>query len=301
MNKKRQFCVCLLTLASQQALANNHILWIGHGQNELDYFEDGSSTLKPDGQNIGYGYSLNDEWQFSLSYGESEGDGRWPTPNTDLNNLFNLAETESKFYAISASWIQTDYSVSVAYSETENNERALTRLPLILEIVSGEDKAFAINYDRFYADEAWTYGFSLGLQYADSDNRTVQTFFTDPVTIAGSQFDETSWSTFIDLDIAYWFEQESFSWAPQLTLSRNWEISSDGDPLIVLTRGDERRVFTQFNDRFENSFRTPDAGFWELSLQFDWLNDWSTSIAYGKTVSTEVDVTSLSFDVSVAF
>lgn len=301
MKKKQRFCICLIALGCQPVVASNHLLWLGHGQNELDYFADGMSSFKPDGQNVGYSYSVNDAWQMSLTYGESKGDGQWPVENNDLNNRFNLAETDSKFYAISASWLQTDYSISLAYSETENSERALTRLPNILEAIEGEDKALAINYDRFYANEAWTYGFSLGLQYADSHNITVQTFFSNPITIAGSQFDETSWSTFIDLDIAYWFEQTSFSWAPQLTVSRNWEISSDGEPLIVLTRGDERRVFTQFNDRFINSFRTPDSGFWELSLHFDWLNDWSTSIAYGKTISTEIDVTSWNLDLSVAF
>lgn len=300
MKKKQQLCICLLVLASQQTMATNHILWLGHGQNESDYFGDGVSVIKPNGQNIGYGYSLNDAWQFSLSYGESEGDGRWVVPGVDIR-LFNLAETESKFYAASASWIQTDYSISIAYSKIENEERALTRAPTIVEAIDGKDKAFAINYDRFYASEAWTYGISLGLQYADSTNTTVQTIFTTPQTIAGSRFDETSWSTFIDLDIAYWFEHESFSWAPQLTVSRNWEVSSNGEPLIVLTRGDERRVFTQFNDRFVNSFRKTDSGFWEVSLQFDWLNDWSTSVAYGKSLSTDVDVTSFSFDVSVAF
>ncbi|TQV84918.1 autotransporter outer membrane beta-barrel domain-containing protein [Aliikangiella coralliicola] len=285
---------------ANEEVAYNSTLWIGYTLNRSDYFDDRNSEIKPDGLNLGISQLFADQWQIALSYGDFEGDGTWPTDRNG-SDVLERAETKSQAVGLSASWLTEDFNLSLSYSEIENNERSLSRGPLVLELVEGKDKVFSFSYDDYFDGELFTFGWSLGIQHSDSLNRTRQTSLNEPVTVASAQFDQTSWSSFVDLDISHWFENDDFSWAPQLTLSWAWEISSSGDPLLVISRGDERRVFTQFNDRLMGTFRTPDSGFWELSFNFDWHNDWSSSLAYGKSISAEEDLESLSIDIGFSF
>ena len=299
--KKSVFLVSLFLSVPTTCVANDNTLWLGYTQTSTDYFDDGNSTIKPGGFTLGYSRTFSDEWILSFSYGELDDGQRWSLQNPDLPNAFNQAEIDTKMAGVNLSRQFENYALSLSYGEVENRERALSRLPLIAEEIQGEDKFASLSIDDYFDFNDVFLGWAFGVQYSDNKNLTRQVFFTDPVTITGAQFDQETWSSYIDLDISRWYEYESFSWAPQFSLSWNWEISSSGDPLFVVTRGDERRVFNQFNDRLMGSFRVPDSGFWELSANFDFLNDWSSSIAYGQSISTDSDIDSISIDISLAF
>ena len=279
------------------------LLWLGYAQNQSDYFGDGRSQLEPAGGSFGISYEISEQWQMSLSYAEFEGDGNWPVVGMgmDFSQVNNSARSESNLGALSFSWVQPDYSLSLAYSQAENSDRALLRFPLSVEGVEGEDKVLSLSWDNFAEHKEILLNWSLGVQYSDSENRSLQVFFTDPATTAATAFDQTSWSSFLELSASHWVEQQLFSWAPQLTLSWNWELDSSGDPVIVVNRGDQRHIFTQFNDRIDGGFRAPDSGFWELAFNFDFHNDWSAQIAYSKSLSVDSQIEGFSFDISVLF
>ena len=303
---KNTHCFTFATLAlllptSLPVLANQNSLWLGYTQNQSDYFGDGQSAIEPAGYNLGYSRMIGDDWQFAIGYGESDGKGRWPLVDIDRRDLVNGADTESQSASLSVSWLGESYSISGSYSEIENTEKALTRVPTIAEITVAKDKVLSVSYDTFTDHEAWLFGWSIGLQYAESDSDNLQIYFVEPVTSVATRFNQTNLSLFTEFDISHEFDEASFTWYPTLRFGWNSGIDNSGEPLILLTRGDERRLFTQFNDRFINGYRTPDSGYWDLSLNFDWHNDWHTSIGYGRTLSASIETSSVTLDISLDF
>ncbi|MCP4413425.1 MAG: hypothetical protein GY808_12770 [Gammaproteobacteria bacterium] len=158
-----------------------------------------------------------------------------------------------------------------------------------------------MSYDSFVDFKKWIFSWGLGTQYADSKNRTHQTYQRDPVVETDAQIDQTSWSVFLDLDIGSSHEFDHFSFLPTMSLSWNSELSTSGEPLLVVSRDGENRVFTQFDYNKNNIFRIPDSGLWLLAFTFDWQNNLSTSITYGQNFSAEIEVSSWSLDISMEF
>jgi len=294
-------CATLLLPLATPLLANNHNLWLSYTENKADYFGTGASSLKPTGSSIGYSLTFAEAWQVSLSYGESDGEGRWLIEGFDNPDFFDAAETKSESKSISLGWLGEDFGLDFTYGELESSERALTRIPIIAEGTDSEETIYSFSYNDFDGVDDWLFGWSFGLQYIDSESDNLQVVFIDPITSVATRFNQTSYSAFADFDISHSFEYDAFTVWPQLTVSWAAEISSDGEPLVLLTRGDQRVFVSQLNDRFINTFRTPDSGFWDLSLNFDWHNNWSTSIAFGKTISAPTDTQSITFDISVVF
>ena len=295
------FSLAIFLPTSFATKANQNSLWLGYTQNESDYFGDGNSSIEPSGYNLGYSRILGDAWQISVGYGESDGKGRWPIVGFDALDLVDGADTESKNISLGVSWVGDSFALSTVYSEAENTERALTRIPTIAEIIVANDKVLSFSLDDFTENQDWFFGWSLGLQYAENDFDNLQIFFVEPVTSVATRFDQTNWSFFAEADVGRDFVMDSFTISPLLRLGWDWGISTSGDPLVLLTRGDERRLFTQFNDRFISGYRIPDSGYWDLSVTFDWHNDWRTSVGYGRTISAPIATSSITLDLSLDF
>ncbi len=299
MNKKFIITI-LIWIAFHQAIqAGDNLLWIGYNQIQSDYFSDGNSTIKPDGINFGYIGDISEQWQISVNYGKYTGEGVWPID--DYPGVFDQAETESQSVGLGLTWSADDYSISISYAQQENTEDAITRMPRVVENVNAEDRIYSVSYDNFVDFEQWIFSWGLGTQYADSKNRTHQTYQRDPVVETDVHIDQTSWSVFLDLDIGTSYEFDNFSFLPTMSLSWNSELSTSGEPLRIVSRKGEIRVFTQFDYNKNNIFRIPDSGLWLMAFTFDWQNNLSTSITYGQNFSAEIDVSSWSLDVSIEF
>lgn len=289
------------SLVSSNCYANDALIWIGYNQTSSDFWGDNRTDFKPDGQSIGFSYLFNDTLDVGYSYGKIEGRQSWQIPGVDNPNILDEGESESESHSLSATWLFEEYSLSFSYSDIQSEERALIRFPIVGEITVTDDKVFSLSYDDFYSLEQTTFGWSLGIQYADTDNSNLQVFLSDPIASIATRLNQTSYSLFSDLDVSYDIEYDSMTLTPQFAVGWNFELSSDGDPLILFTRGDERTFFNQFNDRLVNNFRTPDAGFWDLSANLDLHNGWNIGLAYSQTISAPIDTSSVSFDISLAF
>ena len=309
MNHKKTFKYPGLSLAlisfgnllCSPGYASDALIWLGYHQTSSDFWGDGRSDFKPDGQSIGISYLFSDTVDIAYSYGKIEGNESWQIEGIDNPNILDEGRSESESHTLSATWLLEEFSLSFSYSDIQSEERALIRFPVVGEITITDDKVFSVSYGDFYSNDNTIFGWSLGIQYAYSENDNLQVFLIDPVTSVATQFNQTSYSFFTDFDIGYDIESDSVTFSPQLSVGWNFEISSDGEPLILLARGDERTFYNQFNDRVVNSFRTPDSGFWDLSANLDLHNGWNLALAYSQTISAPVDTSAISFDISLAF
>ncbi|MCW9017368.1 MAG: hypothetical protein OQJ89_10415 [Kangiellaceae bacterium] len=288
-------------LLASPVIADDNSLWLGYQSTQYEYFEDAPSELRPSSSSIGYSRIFADNWQIALSYSQSEKNDRWPVPNTDFPNLFNQARVEQDSYAVSVGWLNSDYIISVSIAELNNTEAALSRLPAEAESIESKERVFSTSFNSSTTFLALDMGWSIGVQYIDSDNDVLQASGSDPITFINGEFDQTQTSLFTDVDFSYWFENEVFSWAPQISLGWTWEISSEGEPLALVIRGDEQRILPRLNDRIADTLRTPDSGYWELSANFDWKNGWFTTLSYGQTISAPQRIDSFSLDLGIDF
>ena len=301
LSKGLKFGILVSPMFASIAMAEKHSLSIGYNTSEYQYFDAYESTFKPDGGSLGYSYSFSDTWLLNLSYAQQTAKQRWRVSQGEIQGLLSAAEQDSNAYGLGFSWLGEDYSLSLSYSKQSNSEEALARIPAVIEVIDGDNQSLNFSYDSALTSETWEFGYGIGVQYLDSENLTRQTNLTDPILIATTNFDQTSWSVFTDLDLSYWVEGESFTWAPQLTVGWNWEISSDGEPLVLATRGGERRVVTRFSDRVLESFKTPDAGYWQIGAFFQWDSGWNLSVSTGNTISAEPEIQSTSIEIGVYF
>lgn len=277
-------------------------VWLGYQQEQKDYLDDNNSPITNKGSNIGGSFEITNNWQVSLSFSKSKGEASWSVADFNSTKATNTAKIESQASLFKLIWLSDDYSLSFGYAESEFDEQALTRQPLVSISIEGKDKIYSFAYDAQNDVDNWLFNWGLGIQYADISNNSSQTNFTDPKTYIKNQFNETSWGAFIDLGIAYWFEAENFAWTPQFTVSWNAEISNDGNPYLVIAHGGKKYRFAQNSNLHQaDTFRQPDSGFWQASVMLMWSENWTSTIGYSETISAEVESESLAFDLSYSF
>jgi hypothetical protein len=281
--------------------ASESLLWVGYNQNTTDFFKDASSQIKPTGVILGMSTEISENWGVTLSYGDFEGDTSATVFENNQVTLVNSGKTSSTSSGVSFNWFEDDYGLTFSYAQIDNKENSLTRLPLVEEEIIGDDQVFSASYDSFIDVDNWSFGWSLGTQFAKSSVTVEDVVGTTPPIMIDAKFDSDSVSFFIDLDFSFPIKKESYSMTPKFTLSWTSEISNSGDEVVTITRGDERKIFNQLSDRLGTTFRTPDSGFWETALDIEWDNGWGATLAYGQSIAADINVDSLSFDVSVAF
>ncbi|MGX5201186.1 hypothetical protein [Aliikangiella sp. IMCC44632] len=300
-NKLAYATLLLFSFYSTLSCSNSNTIWLSHTKNSADFFGDGSQSINPEGYALGYSKSFNSDWQVSLSYAELDDKTQWLTLGEDLPTVVDHADSETKNTQLSLGWMPEDYMVSFAYSQIEATERALTRLPAIAEITQTKDNIVNINYDGFHLDNQWTFNWTLGVQYADSKSDNLQIFFVNPITSVGTRFNQTIWSAITSFSSSYEYAYYDILIAPGISISWNTELSSSGEPLVLITRGDQRHLFNQFSDRQIGTLRTPDSGLWDFSINIAWSEHISTRLSYGQSISAPVKSSGTSVELSVYF
>jgi len=301
MKNKKYIAISCWCLLSPLSMAGESMLWLGYNQNTTDFFGDGNSQIKPDGTTIGFSTELSDQWAVTISYADFNGNTTETVFENALLTLDNFGETSSTSKAVSFNWIGDDFSLTFTYSQFNNDDKSLTRLPLVLEDISSDDKVYSASYDRLTELGSWEFGWSLGTQFAKSSVTSNAVVGENPPLRIAAEFNNESVSAFLDLDFSYPIKQQSISITPKFTLSWAAELSNSGDQLVTVTRGDVQQRFTQLNDRLTATFRTPDSGFWETAIDVEWDNGWGATLAYGQSIAADIDVDSISFEISVAF
>ncbi|WP_196137233.1 hypothetical protein [Aliikangiella sp. G2MR2-5] len=285
---------------TSQNLATSSI-WLGGSISQYDYFSRYPSETRPDGFSLGASHFVNEDWMLSASINKQSAKEVWQVDFGDLGVLSSGAETETKAYAIGVSWFAEDFALSATYSQIDTVERALSRVPAIIESLESDDSALSFSYDSSTGMDSWILDYSIGIQYLETKSFSRQAFIGEPPTVAAADYDPKSWSLYLDLTMSYWMEQDSFSWAPSFSFGWTAEVSTDGEPVIVIARGEERRLLTRVSDQLLDSFRIPDSGYLEFALNFDWENNWSSSFSINQTLSSEPDILSLDIDVGFSF
>lgn len=285
----------------------NNLLTIGYGKTRNDFFGDGTSTIKPDSKRISFAHQFSEQWIVDISYQEEKGNGRWLLVERDLVELFDSAKTESKNTGISVFWLGDEFGLSMSYSSGDSSEESEVFLPHVVEKLNSDQQAFSLSYDRSFEFETsnssnqWSLDWSAGVQYAKFDLAITEQILIDPIITANSQIKQTSSSFFSDLTLAYWVAETSFIWSPYVALSWSWELSSNGEQLILISRGDREIILDKPGTRFSNAIRRPDSGTLDLGFDFSWDNGFSTSIGYSRDIATDFDSEQLFVDISVAF
>jgi len=290
-----------LLLHTPMSFAGESLLWIGYNQNSSDFFGGGSSEINPDGTLIGLSTEISENWALTLSYGDYKGDVSTTIFENNQVSLVNQGNTSSNAASVSLNWFADDYGLSFSYSQIDNEENSLTRLPLVVEQVIGDDQVLSFSYDSIVDLQSWIFGWSIGTQFSQSSVTVHDVVGADNPIIIDAQFDSENISAFIDLDFSFPIKKSNYILTPMFTLSWATDISSSGDELVTVIRGDQRQTFTQLNDRLSTTFRTPDSGFWEAAIEIEWDNGWGTTLAYGKSIAADTDTDSLLLDISVAF
>ncbi len=299
--KEIVFCLFVIFPLSTPTFAGESLFWLGYTQNSTDFFNNSSSQIKPAGVIFGLSTEISEDWAVTLSYGDINANTSDTVFENNQIRLENTGDTASTAAGISFNWLADDFSLTFSYSQIDNTENSTTRLPLVVEEIVGDDQVFSASYDRFITFENWNFGWSLGTQFIQSSITTQAVIGANPPTRIDADFDSESISLFMDFDVSFPIEKETYKITPKFTLSWTSELSNSGDELVTVTRGDERRTFNQLNDRFGTTFRAPDSGFWEVGLEFEWDNGWGATLAYGQSIASDLNIDSFSFDVSVAF
>ena len=293
--------------ALSSAAQKNNLLTIGFAKTRNDFFGDGTSTIKPNSKRISFARQFSEQWIVEISYQEEKGNGRWLLVERDLVELFDSAKTKSKNAGISILWLGDDFGLGMSYSSGDSSEESEVFLPHVLEKLSSDQQAFSMSYDRSFEFETsnsnsqWSLDWSAGIQYAKFDVAITEQILIDPIITANSQIKQTSTSFFSDLTVAYWVAETSFIWSPYATLSWSWELSSNGEQLTLISRGDREVILDEPGARFSNTIRRPDSGTIDLGLDFLWDNGFSTNIGYSRDIATDFNSEQLFIDISVAF
>jgi len=272
----------------------NNLFWAGVNNSSYDYLANKDSKLITNGKNFAYSYLFSEQWSASLSYSTENADGQW-LENEILNDeVFNSAETSSVATGLSVNWQALDYSVTFSYADIKNDDFSRTFLPRKTQTIRNKDKITSLSYYKFIGLDSWMLGIGGGIQYTKNDTNSLTQRTTEVITITSLQFEQNSWSGYIDFDISYFVEQESFSWTPQLLLSWSEALSGSTEGFPIRTRNGT-------NNLSSSHYIAPDSGYWELAVEFDWHNNWSTNISYSETISSDIAVDSISLDMSFSF
>lgn len=294
-------------LSTQVQASENNLLSLGFGQTDTDYFGDGASPIQSDSRTISYSYQFSDVWQVALNYENIEGSGGWFNRDSILVDRFNQAESKSKTLGFSVLWQRDDIGLNLSYSDVSTDDLSVTFFPAILESVSSDDKitSFSFNqsilFDENNHGNILNFDWSFGVQYAQFDVAIHDIIVVDPSVNVDTLIDQSNLSTFIDFNVSYWIENSNFYWSPYFAISWNKEVSSNGDQLLLISRGEQRQLIDEPSSRFSSSFRTPDSGSWSVGISIFWQNGWSMDVGYGETLATEIELQNLMISLSVSF
>lgn len=299
--------IMMHVLSAQTQASENNLLSIGLGQSETDYFGDNASPITSNSQSVSFLHQFSDVWQLELNYEKIDGDGRWLNADSIAIDRFNQAETTSDTIGFSVLWQQDDIGLNFSYSEVSTDDRSNTFFPAILESVSSDDKiiSFSFNhsilFDESVGGNIWNFDWSLGTQYAEFDVAIHDIIVVEPLVNVDTLIEQSNLSGYVDLNISYWIEEPGFYWSPYFSLSWNKEFSSNGEQLILISRGEQRQLIDEPSSRFSSSFRTPDSGSWNMGVSVFWQSGWSIDIGYGETLATEIELQNLAVNLSVSF
>jgi|GEM_PF-2206753 len=300
-----------LIIASAQAVADEEdsssLIWTNINQNKYDYFGYGNSEIKPISHSVGLSQQLSPSWTAALSYSEFDTDTQWLVNRATTSRLYNQADIDSNSLSVSFNWQSDSYGLTLSLSNIDSNEfsvlHSLRESDIIKTSTVSEHnyRASSFSYDKSFIFEQWAFDWTIGIQHSKNEisSNILKENTTQTAPLEITQLDESIWSGYIDIGLSYWVESESFSWSPQLALSWNWEVSNNND--FTSLRESRRVNPLQSNSRLDNTVRSPDSGYLELAIYFDWHNNWSTTLAYSQSLSSDIDFDSLSFDIAVAF
>jgi len=288
-----------LTLVSFNSYASNNdetnnLLWTGISNSSYDYLTDTESKLITKGINIGYSYLLSEQWSASLSYSNENAHGQWLENEIVNDEVFNSAETSSVATGLSVNWQAADYSLTFSYANVNNDDFSRMFLPRKTQTLKSKETISSLSYYRFIGSDNWMVGIGGGVQYTKNNTNSLTLRTTDVITVTSLQFEQDSWSGYIDFDVSYFVEKENFSWTPQLLLSWSQALSGNTEGLPFRTRNGT-------NNLSSSRHIAPDSGYWEVAVEFDWHNNWSTNIGYSETISSDFNVDSISLDMSFSF
>ena len=281
----------------------------GYVQNEFQLSEDDNSQIAPNGYTIGVSHQLSEQWQFSVGYGVFRDNTSWPVTIIITDETLgeigversNRAETESRLIGVGASWISNDYVVSFSYASAKGDDRSLTWQPFALSSIheNAESIEFNIETDNDY--DLWFTTWGVGIQQLTNKSSTIDSIgSTQPVVIRGNS-ENKNLSVIAEFDVSYLIELSNTLLVPSLNLSWNWAIDDSTQEAFVATRGDEIRHFSNLNDRLFSNTQEPGSGYIEWSFSAEWSSDFSTTLSYGKTLASQLDVESISIDLNYNF
>jgi len=308
MIKKRYFTLILLASSlSVSAEEYLSLLSLGFSQTSSDYFADGQSTITPNNYSFGLVKQVSDDWIIGFDYSKQKGNGRWLNEDDLQVELFNEAEIESKNMAINAIWLADFFELSFGTSVGDSRDISRSVLPVIDELVDIEDRTFDIAIGKTWElgedgnGNFWEFDFDIGLQYAEVDISISDRVNTEPPLFIDNQIEQTNTSVIFDFSVSYQVEKNTFIWSPYLSASWNAELSSDGDQVVLVSRGDGFRTSDQLTERFATSFRIPDSGTWSIGTSISWDSGWGGDLSYSRSVSTNYDLDRISLSINLVF
>ena len=285
----------------------NNSLTILFGQSSNDYFEEYSSSLDTNTKGFAYSYSMTDDLSFSVSSQKSDASGRWLVTERDNLTAYNRAETESKGFSLASSWSGEVYTFDVSFNKSEAREQSLSWLPRVVERLDSDSKVFdfslsrSVNLFNLPEESQLSFDWSIGIQHANFDAQIIDVIGTDTQLIVTSDIQLTQLSSFVDLGLSWWLEQDKVAWAPYLNLNWNFELDTSGQQTALLSRGGDARPVNLLDGRFTDDINIPDSGDWQIGLSLLLESGWSFDLNYSQSISTEYPTEKLFASISVFF
>lgn len=297
----------LVLLATTSHAEQENSLTLNYGHSTSDYFGDDVSDLTSHSSSVIYSREISTSWRVSGSYYNSEAQDKWLTIERDNLNAFNRASVDSKGFGLSTSWDPSDYSFSVGYNQSNNNERSVTFLPRVLESLESRSQVINFSIDKTVSlgDDLslnqWGFDWVLGLQQAKLEAEIKAVVGSDIPILVNSDIELKQLSSFIGLELSYWYQTEKFVLTPFLSLDWNFEINTSGQQTVLLLRGGDQRPVNLLDGRFSRDVNIPDSGQWEVGFGVLFDSGWSAELTYGQSLSTEYPIDSINFSISVFF
>ena len=265
-----------LVFVLEVSASENNYLSIGVGQTEFNYFADGQSPIQPNSESISYARHFSDTWLLELNHQRIKGDGQWLLREGEILDIFNQAETNVSSTGLSVLWQGDSFGLSFSYDTVDTNDESITFVPRLLERISSDDDILSVSFEKTIEFESknnpnqWSLDWGIGTQYTDSNLEIIDTVGLQPLTDIISNIDQSTLSGFVDLDLSYWMKETSFSWSPYLAVSWNWEVSSSGEELVLISRSEQQRIVDSPSGIFTNSYRIPDSGSMDVGVSVLW-------------------------------